>query len=272
MSQQLDVWHKDLVKDKNPILKFWSEVFAIVELEWKKIRKEPIEIVLRAIQPILWLVLFGQVFSQIRGIPTNGATYIEFLTPGILAQSITFLSIFYGLNILLDRDSGLMQKYFSSPIYRSAFILGKMFSASLRALGQLVIIIVIALVLGVNLDLTIVTIIGVIFTVILGSAFFAGLSIFIACHIRSREGLMGFGQLITMPLFFASNALYPISIMPGWLQEIAIVNPMSYTVDALRGFLLTTHTPTIILDFGILLCAVILILFASTKVYPKILN
>ncbi|MCD8502890.1 MAG: ABC transporter permease [Bacillaceae bacterium] len=272
MSQQLDVWHKDLVKDKNPIVKFWSEVFAIVELEGKKLKREPIEMVMRAIQPILWLVLFGQVFSQIRGIPTNGASYLEFLTPGILAQSITFLSIFYGLNILLDRDSGLMQKYFSSPIYRSAFILGKMLSASVRALGQLVIIILIALALGVSLDLTFLNIIGVIFTVILGSAFFAGLSIFIACHIRSREGLMGFGQLITMPLFFASSALYPISIMPDWLQAIAVVNPMSYTVDALRGFLLATHTPNILLDFGVLLFSVISILILSTKVYPKILN
>ena len=92
-------------------------------------------------------------------------------------------------------------------------------------------------------------ILGVFVIVMLGSAFFACLSMTIAGVVLKRDRLMGIGQMITMPLFFASNALYPVSVMPHWLQALALVNPLSYEVDALRGLLIDSpsHLP---LDFA----------------------
>jgi ABC-2 type transport system permease protein len=92
--------------------------------------------------------------------------------------------------------------------------------------------------------------------IVLGSAFFATLSVSIAGLALSRERLMGIGQAITMPLFFGSNALYPVDLMPGWLRAISVVNPLSYEVNALRTLLLGLPG-NLALDLGVLVVAVI---------------
>ncbi|MDB5055494.1 MAG: type transporter [Bacilli bacterium] len=257
---------------KNPLLLYLRHVGVIVEIETRKLSKDPSELLMRAIQPILWLLVFGQAFSSIRVIPTSGADYMAFLSPGILAQSVTFVSIFYGISIIWEKDMGLLQKFLTTPIYRSAMMIGKMLSASLRSISQGIIILLLSLVLGVHLDWGIGNIVGVFVTVILGAAFFAGLSMTIAALVKTRERMMGIGQVITMPLFFASNALYPISIMPQWLKVVATVNPMSYLVDALRGLLLTTQSANLVLDWGVLLGAALIMVWASTSLYPRIAN
>jgi ABC-2 type transport system permease protein len=100
----------------------------------------------------------------------------------------------------------------------------------------------------------------------MGAAFFSCLSMTIAGIVLKRDRLMGVGQMITMPLFFASNALYPVSVMPGWLKVLALINPLSHEVDALRGMLIGTHAH-LLLDFGVMVLAVVLgIITASSLV------
>jgi ABC-2 type transport system permease protein len=103
----------------------------------------------------------------------------------------------------------------------------------------------------------------------MGSAFFACLSMTVAGVVLKRDRLMGIGQMITMPLFFASNALYPIKIMPGWLQVLALINPLSYEVDALRGLLISTpaHLP---LDFGVLALSVAVGVTAASSLVGRL--
>ncbi|MFG2661983.1 ABC transporter permease, partial [Streptomyces sp. NPDC048425] len=105
--------------------------------------------------------------------------------------------------------------------------------------------------------------------VVLGSAFFSCLSMTIAGIVLTRDRLMGIGQAITMPLFFASNALYPVALMPGWLQAISRVNPLTYQVDALRGLLLGTpsHLP---LDYAVLAVAAALGIVAASSLLPRL--
>jgi ABC-2 type transport system permease protein len=103
----------------------------------------------------------------------------------------------------------------------------------------------------------------------LSAGFFSCLSMTIAGLVLSRDRLMGIGQAITMPLFFGSNALYPASLMPTWLQAISAVNPLSYTVDALRGLLIGTpsHLGT---DFAVLILALVLGITASSALLPRL--
>ena len=95
---------------------------------------------------------------------------------------------------------------------------------------------------------------ALLFAVMLGSAIFATFSLIIACLVKSRERFMGIGQLMTMPLFFASNAIYPIAIMPRWLQVVAVANPLTYLVDALRGLMIcqaqSLHSP--LMNFSVI--------------------
>ena len=214
--------------------------FCLVELQ--KLRHDRTEIFTRAVQPVLWLLIFGETFNRLHAIPTGHVPYLDFLAPGIIAQSGLFVAIFYGIQIIWERDAGVLTKLLVTPTPRSALILGKSFAAGIRAAGP-----------GGRGPRPVghsrawlsptnpLRILGAFAIVMMGSAFFACLSMTIAGVVLKRDRLMGIGQMITMPLFFASNALYPVKIMPGWLQVLSRVNPLSYEVDALRGLLISSH-------------------------------
>lgn len=223
--------------------------FCLVELQ--KLRHDRSELVTRAIQPILWLVIFGTTFSQIKAIPTGDLPYLDFLAPGVIAQSALFIAIFYGIQIIWERDAGVLTKLLVTPTPRAALVAGKAFAAGVRSVAQAIIVVVVALLMGVGMSWHPLRLLGMVVVVMLGAAFFSCLSLSIAGLALRRDRLMGIGQAITMPLFFASNALYPIEMMPGWLQVISRVNPLSYEVSALRGLLLDAPTNYWI-DFGVL--------------------
>ena len=217
-----------------------ARVLAMCAVELQKLRHDRTELYTRAVQPALWLVIFGETFTRIRAIPTGGIPYIDYLAPGIIAQSAMFIAIFYGIMIIWERDSGILTKLLVTPTPRAALVTGKAFAAGVKAVIQAVVVVVIAALLGVALTWNPLRLLGVAGVVVLGSAFFSCLSMTIAGIVLTRDRLMGIGQAITMPLFFGSNALYPVAVMPGWLQAISRFNPLSYEVDALRGLLLGT--------------------------------
>lgn len=260
-------WFEKMMKEFVAIV---VKSYAMAEMEVRKLRHDPTELVTRAVQPILWLAIFGQAMSRIRAVPTGGFTYLEFLTPGILAQSVVFIAIFYGLSIIWERDMGVLQKFLVTPTPREALVLGKMISAGIRAISQAIVVLVVATLLRVHLCISIPVILGVICVAMLGASFFAGFSMIIASIVKTRERFMGIGQIITMPLFFASNALYPISIMPGWLRVVAVINPLSYIVEALRGLLVTGDLVRLPLDICVLGLAALAVTAVSAFMYPKV--
>ena len=272
----LDAWASPaqprLLNPFRAIASFIGNVIVIGELEARKLRHDPTELLLRGAQPLIWLLVFGQVFTQLRAIPTGEMRYIDFMAPGILAQSVLFISIFHGIAIIWERDLGILHKFLVSPAPRAALVLGKALSSVVRASVQAVIIYTVALLLGVQINLNPLAILGVIVTVMLGATFFSTFSLIVACLVKSRERFMGIGQVMTMPLFFASNAIYPIEIMPAWLQVIARVNPLSYEVDALRSLMLANGTSTFGLatDFAFLIVVGTFAVWIGAKLYPKV--
>ncbi|MFK0295300.1 ABC transporter permease [Streptomyces sp. NPDC090442] len=246
-----------------------ARVAAMCVVELQKLRHDRTELYTRAVQPALWLVVFGETFTRIKAIPTGGTPYIDYLAPGIIAQSAMFIAIFYGIMIIWERDAGILTKLLVTPTPRSALIAGKAFAAGVKALLQAVVVIVIAALLGVAMTWNPLRLLGVAVAVILGSAFFSCLSMTIAGIVLTRDRLMGIGQAITMPLFFASNALYPVAVMPGWLQAISKVNPLSYQVEALRGLLLGTPSH-LALDFAVLVGAAVAGIAAASSLLGRL--
>lgn len=218
--------------------RFFRESAAVAQIELIKLARDPAELISRAVQPVLWLVIFGQVLAHVHGIYTGEAGYLAFITPGILAQSVLFSAIFYGIAVIWERDLGVVHKLLVSPAWRSSLVFGKAVSAGFRGIVQAVVIYLIALALHVTVRKDPQAILGVLGSVLLGSAVFSTFSLIVACIVKTRERFMGIGQLLTMPMFFASNAIYPLELMPGWLRGIARFNPLTYLVDALRGFML----------------------------------
>jgi ABC-2 type transport system permease protein len=251
---------------------FVEKTFTIVGLEARKMRHDPTDIFTRAVQPALWLLVFGEVLGRVRAIPTGGRPYLDFLAPGILAQSVLFIAIFAGIAIIWERDLGIIHKFLASPTPRAALVLGKAFAAGVRGLTQAVIVYLLALILGVHMNWNPLNILGVIVIVILGAACFSTFSLIIACLVKTRERFMGIGQVLTMPLFFASNAIYPILLMPTWLQVVARCNPLSYEVDALRALMLVDGSSAFNLgtDFLVLFVATTVLVIIGARLYPRV--
>lgn len=243
--------------------------FALVELQ--KLSHDRSELITRMVQPALWLLIFGQTFSRLHVIDTGGVPYLAFLAPGIIAQSALFISIFYGIQIVWDRDAGILAKLMVTPAPASALITGKAFAAGVRSVAQVVGVMVIAYLMGIHLTANPFRILAAMVVVVLGSAFFACLSMTLAGLVRNRDRLMGIGQAITMPLFFASNALYPVDVMPPWLRWLSAVNPLSYEVNALRALLIDMPGNTLT-DVGVLLVAAALGVFTASSLLRRLVR
>jgi ABC-2 type transport system permease protein len=257
-----------------PVVAYAGQSCALAQVELIKLLRDPTELFSRAIQPILWLAIFGQVFSRVRGVATGGASYLDFMTPGILAQSVLFSAIFYGISAIWEKDLGIVQKLLVSPANRGALVIGKAIAAAFRGLVQTGVIYVVALAMGVAIRWDWLPILGVLLAVIAGSAIFSTFSLIIACLVKTRERFMGIGQVLTMPLFFASNAIYPVEMMPPWLKVAARINPLTYLVDALRGLMILQGPSAYpyLFDLGLLTGMFVVLLLIAAKLYPALVR
>jgi ABC-2 type transport system permease protein len=127
-----------------PGANYLRQTFAVAEADIRKLIHDPVELFTRMVQPVLWLLIFGQVFNRARAIPTGGISYLDFISPGILAQSVLFGAIFYGISLIWERDLGIVQKFLVSPAPRSTLVLGRAISSTARSLCQMVFVYLIA--------------------------------------------------------------------------------------------------------------------------------
>ena len=250
---------------------YFTQVFAVADAEARKLWHDPWELVSRATQPVLWLVLFGEVMAQVRGLSPGSVPYLDFLAPGILAQSVLFVAIFYGIAAIWERDLGVLHRYLVSPAPRSALVSGKALSSGIRALSQAIVIYVCAALMGVDLSFAPADIVCAVLFIALGAAVFSTFSLIIACIVRTRERFMGIGQVLTMPIFFASNAIYPVDLMPHWLKTVSSINPLTYEVDGLRAVMLVGGRSSYGLgsDFAALAIVCVLMIAIATRMYPR---
>src|ERR1017187_5610183 len=214
----------------HPLTGFIEKTFVIIEFELRKLRHDFTELITRALQPALWLL------------------------------------------IIWERDLGIVQKFLASPTPRAALVLGKGFSAGIRSLSQTAIVYGLSLLLGVKLNWNPLALLNVLIVVVLAATLFGTFSLIIACIVKTRERFMGVGQVLTMPLFFASNAIYPTDIMPGWLKTISHLNPLTYVVDVLRTFMLAGSTSTFGLsrDYAVILLTTTILVFIGARLYPHL--
>jgi ABC-2 type transport system permease protein len=256
------------------VFTYLKKVAALSEMEVQKLLHDQWDIVTRSVQPVLWLLLFGGVFGRLRILPAGMGSYLDFVAPGILAQSVLTISIFQGIMVIWERDQGTLQKFLVSPMPRSVLVLGKGIGSGVKGAIQALTITMLALAMGVHINLNPLAWVGVIFTIFLGASFFSTVSLVIAALVRHRERVQGLGQLIMMPLFFASNALYPVTIMPPYVSTLASLNPLSYMVDALRELMVVGSQSHygLLTNFGVLVLANLAIIALASKLYPRVVQ
>jgi ABC-2 type transport system permease protein len=225
-------------------------LWALTNRELKKWYQQPFVLVMGVLQPILWLALLGKAMNIgniVTGIPgvdpkivmmhTFGtADYFSFMSMSMVAFTVVFTTAFVGMSVVWDKRLGFMNKVLSTPVSRSVIILSKVLAASARAIFQAAIVAAVAFALGLSTGTnfawySILGVFAIVFLISVGlSSFFTALTL----RATRMEMPQAIFQLITLPLMFASSAYFPIAQMPNWLQAIANVNPISYTIDAVR--------------------------------------
>jgi ABC-2 type transport system permease protein len=203
------------------------------------------------LQPALWLAFFGIAMSSnfdalISGIPVppgaNVISYLTYMAAGIIAMTTLFTSLFGGIVILFDKNWGLMREILASPMNRNHIIFGIGLSGVTKSFIQAIIIMVFGILIGAEFFSgftaiqTVIGIVGILAFVGMFALGFLFLSAAIAISMESPEGLQGVITLLTMPIFFASNALYPIDSFPEILKILSIYNPMTLLITGIRYF------------------------------------
>ena len=238
--------------------------------ELRKLRHDHLDIFTRSVQPLLWLFIFGTALRDNQTLSGGFHDYRAFLVPGVMAQAALFVAIFFGLGVIWERDVGQLQRLLATPIPRLGIVLGKATGAGIRALAQGIVLLVVVALAGISILWDPVKVLGVFVLLLLGTGGFACLSMILASLVRTRERFMGIGQLVVMPLFFASSALYPLSIMPGWLQVVAHANPLSYEVHGMRELLLGISAGGWLwLDFLVVGGFLVTTALIAAKTYPR---
>jgi ABC-2 type transport system permease protein len=244
--------------------------YAMAQAELRKLRHDHLDIFTRSLQPLLWLFIFGTALRHNHALSAGAHDYRAYLAPGVMAQAAMFIAIFFGLAVIWERDVGQLQRLLATSLPRSAIVLGKAGGACVRALVQALLLLVVLAATGIAVRWTVTGIIGTVALLLLGTAAFACMSMLLAAAVKERERFIGIGQLIMMPLFFASSALYPLTIMPGWLHVIARVNPLTYEVQGLRQMLVGVGgAGEVWLDFLVVCGFFAIMLAAATRAYPK---
>jgi len=242
---------------------------AMAQAEMRKLRHDHLDIFTRSLQPLLWLFIFGTALRHVRALSLGALDYRAYLAPGVMAQAAMFIAIFFGLAVIWERDVGQLQRLLAAPLPRTAIVLGKSAGACVRALVQALLLLIVVAAAGIGIRWSVDGVLGALAMLMLGTAAFACLSMLLAAGVKERERFMGIGQLIMMPLFFASSALYPLSVMPGWLHVIARVNPLTYEVQGLRQMLVGVGGGELALDFLVVAAFFLVMLAAATRAYPK---
>jgi ABC-2 type transport system permease protein len=233
-----------------------TEFLTIFWRDMKKFFRIKAMLFTSLIQPALWLAIYGLSMSSNLDLITPGVpgqpgvvsvNYLTFMAAGVIAMTILFTCLYSGISLQFDKYYGLMKEMVASPLPRSHILLGVSLSGVTKSLIQAIIIIGFGLLLGVRFFegftvwSTMLSVLGIILFIVLFAMGLLFLSIIIAMRIESHEGLQGIITLISLPLFFASNALYPIDSLPSVIKLISYVNPLSYFINGLRYFSLGSN-------------------------------
>jgi ABC-2 type transport system permease protein len=239
--------------NKSPLHGLW----ALTNRDLVKWYKNPIQLFISLIQPVVWLGLFGKAFNfpVPPGALGTAGGYFSYLSAGMLSFIILFTAAFAGMSVVWDRRFGFLNKALSTPVGRGAIVTSKVLQSVIRSLIQATIVLIIAVALGMDTTNFTILSIGGSFVILFLMAF--GLSsLFVMLALRSADWQtqMAMINLLNLPLLFASNAMLPVALMPAWLQTVVKVNPVSYANDAVRQLLLgsTSTIAPLWVDFGVL--------------------
>jgi ABC-2 type transport system permease protein len=224
-----------VVRVRVPQRSVYSELRAI-RIVWKRelIRfiNDPLRIATSLVQPLLFLFVLGSGLQRLSSAGTHGVSLRTFIFPGVLCISVMFIAMFSAASIVWDREFGFLREMMVAPVRRSSIVIGKCLGGATVASAQGVIVLALAGTVGVPYNA--VLIIGVLALQLLLAFTITAFGVMIAIRIKQMQSFMGVMQMIVMPMFFISGALFPVAGLPGWLSVLNRLDPLAYAVDPMR--------------------------------------
>jgi len=212
--------------------------------------RNPFVLVVSLVQPIIFLFLFTEVFGNVAGDAVNrgipGISYETYLVPAIAIQVALAAAVTSGVGLVNDIENGMFEKVLVSPMNRTAVFVGKTAAEVFRIAVQVTIILGLGVVLGAEIATGVVGAAGIVAIGVLFSLWFVAFSNTLAVVTRDQESTIIGANLLQFPLLFLSSAFLPLQVLPGWIQTFAMLNPVTYGVDAARALMLDRDVMTVI--------------------------
>jgi len=247
-------------------------IFALWYREFKVFLREKSRIVSSIVNPLLWLLIIGGGLGA--SVSIKGFNYQTFIYPGTLAQTILFSSIFFGVYIVWDRKVDFLKEVLVAPISRTSTFIGKVLGGATDSLLQSFFLLMIGFALssfGIipGLELNVFTILFSLAIVFIAVTGFVSVGLIIGSQMESPEGFQLIGSFLIFPLFFLSGALFPINNLPAYIAPITFIDPVTYTVDALRGVILGNSVFHVGFDLSIVAAFSLAMIIIGTVAFDK---
>lgn len=224
-------------------------VYAVWLREFKRFYRDKARLASSIVRPLLWFLILGFGIGGSMRFSGMDLDYLPFITPGIIGMSVLFTSLFSGVSVIWDREFGFLKEMLVAPISRISIIIGKALGGATASMVQSVILILIASFIGVHFSMA--SIMMTLPTIVVISVGFVALGITIASMMDTMEGFSVIMNFIVMPMFLLSGALFPINNLPTGMTWIIYVNPMTYSVEALRYTTIGVSSFNIFVSFGL---------------------
>jgi ABC-2 type transport system permease protein len=214
----------------------WRSELRAVKIVWRRelirFKSDKMRIATALIQPLLFLFVLGSGLQQLSAASTHGVELKTFIYPGVLCIAVMFTAMFSAASIVWDREFGFLREMMVAPVRRSSIVVGKCFGGATVASFQGVILLCLAWAVHVPYSLTLV--LGVFSLQLLLAFTITAFGCMVAARITQMQTFMGVMQMIVMPLFFISGALFPVTNLPTWLAVLNRLDPLTYAVDPMR--------------------------------------
>lgn len=241
-------------------------IYVIWLRELIKFWREKIRILTSLVQPAVWLFIMG------KGIGSSFAAsltvdYVQFMFPGVIGMTVLFTSIFSAVSIIWDRQFGFLKEVMVAPVSRTSIVIGKALSGSTTAMIQGTMILLFAPLVKVHV--TLVILLQSMFVMFLISFTLSSAGILVAARMESFHSFQLLMNFIVMPMFFLSGAIFPISRLPLWMRSLAVINPLRYGVDALKGVIIQLNENSIMLDLSVIMVLALVLVSLAVYVFKK---
>lgn len=251
-----------------------SETFIITGRNLLKSVRVPILLFMSLFQPLMFLVLFSQIFTSLADLPGFPYdTYLQFLVPAIIAMTALSSAFQSGLGTVSDVEDGMLDKFLIAPVHRISIMTGRILSDGVRIIAQATVVIVTAFAMGARYETGLGGLVVMIFLASIFGMAWAGLSNIVALRTQNAEVTMVIGIVLLFPILFLSTGFMPTALLPDWLDTVARFNPLSYLIDAERALVNDGWDWSLIVQsIGVTLALGAVTLTGATRAFRKAIS